>query len=490
MNRNSSIFKRTLFAFYLSVLISCIFIFNSCTKHKVINSDLNIGLAEVNYTPPVGLDLVGNYRGDDYASRGVHDSLFAKAVVIQNKGGAKVAFLTVDICKLPKETIQMMRTYISSRIDIQPGNIMIQATHTHSGPRSELNAPLAKEYLSKAASAVIVANEKLKPGRFSIGRVEENSVSFNRRLKCMDGKTHMSWEKLNSDFVIGPLGPVDPEVITIWIEQEGKLMGALINFGCHVTTLTGNNWLYSADFPGYLSDTLKNVLGDNFISLYLNGCCGNVTQVNYKKGFIDTYEESRRIGNILGKAVLKTFDNKNDIVGSDVIISNKMVPVKRISISEEQYQWAQLIMAKVAKEGMPPIQSDGIPDAQFATQWVKMYGYQRIVDSLEVMVVGIGSMALAGLPGEMFCEFGMEIKNESFFKNTLVMGLTNDAAKYFPTEISFKQGPEGYTPMITGYETTPGATLYEIGSGEELTRSAIKQLNEISEIIKSKNNKH
>ena len=49
-----------------------------------------IGLAEVNYTPPVGLDLVGNYRGIDYASRGVHDSLFARAMVVENE--EKVTF--------------------------------------------------------------------------------------------------------------------------------------------------------------------------------------------------------------------------------------------------------------------------------------------------------------------------------------------------------------------------------------------------------------
>jgi hypothetical protein len=33
--------------------------------------------------------------------------------------------------------------------------------------------------------------------------------------------------------------------------------------------------------------------------------------------------------------------------------------------------------------------------------------------------------------------------------------------------------------MITGYETTPGTTVYEPGSGEKLARSAIDQLNKI-----------
>ena len=111
---------------------------------------------------------------------------------------------------------------------------------------------------------------------------------------------------------------------------------------------------------------------------------------------------------------------------------------------------------------MPPAQADGIPN------------------SLEVMVTRIGGVAFVGLPGEVFCEFGMEIKKASPFENTLVMGLTNDNRDYFPTKISFTQGPEGFTPMITGYETTPGSTLYEPGSGEKLAESAIRQLEKLN----------
>ena len=59
------------------------------------------------------------------------------------------------------------------------------------------------------------------------------------------------------------------------------------------------------------------------------------------------------------------------------------------------------------------------------------------------------------------------------------MGLTNDARAYFPTKEAFTQGPEGFTPMITGYETTPGTTRYEIGAGEKLAESAISQLKNI-----------
>lgn len=441
-----------------------------------IKSTLLIGIAEINYTPEVGLDMAGNYRGNDYASRGVHDSLYARAIVANNEKGEKVALLTVDICAIPKETVQMMRAYIASKTTIKPDDVMIMATHTHSGPVAELNAPKVKEFLSKAAGAVVLADKNLKPSVFSVGRSSENRISHNRRLKCIDGTTHMCWEKFKPGFVIEPWGPIDPEIITLSISQEGKPKGVIVNFACHATTLTGNNWLYTADYPGYLGESIKRVKGNDYMPLFFNGCCGNVTQVDYRIGFPDTYQECQRIGYILGVSALEAIRNEKP-VSSDVIkVSKEMVQLKRMTISDEQFAWAQAIMKKVEKEGMPPLQADGIPDAQYAKNWIEMRRTQDIVDSLEVMVVRIGDAAFVGLPGEMFTEFGMDIKAKSPCKNTMVMGLTNDDRGYFPTKISFTQGPKGFTPMITGYETTPGTTGYEIGSGEKLAESAIKQL--------------
>lgn len=438
-----------------------------------------IGFAEVNYTPDVGLNLVGNYRGDDYASRGIHDSLYARALVAVGESGEKVAVVSIDICNLSREPVEFMRAYIASKTDIKAENIMFTATHTHSGPPSQLDAPKTKEYLAKAASSVILANERLKPTTLSVGRAIEDRISHNRRLKCQDGTIHMCWEKFETGFVLEPLGPIDPEVITISVAQEGMPKGVIVNFGCHATTLTGNNWLYSADYPGYLTEALRKVNGKDYIPMFLNGPCGNVTQVDYRVGFPDTFQECQRIGYMLGVSALEAIKNEKPVSGNIVAISKEMVPLKRITITEDQVAWAKAVMKKVELEGMPPAQADGIPDAEYAKDWLKMHEIQNQVDNLEVMVVRIGDIAFVGLPGEIFCEFGIDIKARSPFKNTLVMGLTNDDRNYFPTKVSFTQGPKGFTPMITGYETTPGSTLYEIGAGEKLAESALNQLKKI-----------
>ena len=441
-----------------------------------------IGFAEINYTPEIGLNLEGNYRDDDYASRGIHDPLFARAIVAQGDSGEKAALLSLDICFLRKDAVDFIRNMIASKIGIRPENIMITVTHTHSGPVAQLDAPKAKEYLAKAAEAAIIANERLKPTVLSVGRTIENRISHNRRLNCIDGTTHMCWEKFEPGFVVEPRGLIDPEVITISIAQEGQSSGVIVNFGCHATTLTGNNWLYSADYPGYLGEALRKVKGKDYISMFLNGPCGNVTQVDYQVGFPDTYQECQRIGYMLAVSAMEAIQNEQEVESNLVKVSREMVSVKRITISEEQLEWAKTVLKKVELEGMPPAQADGIPDAEYARNWIKMHRIQNQVDLLEVMVIRIGDLAFVGLPGEMFCEFGLDIKARSPFKNTVVMGMTNDYRAYFPTKISFTEGPKGFTPMITGYETTPGSTIYEIGAGEKLAESAVQQLKSLFEI--------
>ncbi|MRI01277.1 hypothetical protein GH721_12110 [Kriegella sp. EG-1] len=466
-----------------SILLSILFLvtFQSCQRNNTMmnqaKTGLQIGYAEVNYTPRIGLDLVGNYRGDDYASRGIHDSLYGKAMVAQGSNGKKTAILSVDICNIPVESIDMMREYVQSATAIKAEDILIHATHTHSGPKSNLEAPEAKNYLQKAADAIIEASKNLQPAELMVGRTIEDRVSHNRRLKANDGTTHMVWEKFEPGFIEKPLGGKDPELITVSVAQNGEISSTMVNFGCHPTTLTGNNWLYTADYPGYLTESVQKAKGKDFGVLFLNAPSGNVTQVDHKVGFLDTYQECQRIGYLLGVATLEAINKSEPATGSGIVkISREEVSIKKMTITEEQHQWAKKVMKRVEKEGMPALQPDGIPEELYAQWWIDMYKEQNDYDLLEVMVIQIGEVAIVGLPGEIFNEFGVYIKNNSPFKNTLVVGLANGDYDYFPTEVSFTQGPKGFKPMITGYETTPGTTKYDIGAGEKLAESAVKQL--------------
>lgn len=434
---------------------------------------MKVGFAQVDYTPELGLPLMGNYR-DDYGACGIHDPLCAKAAVFADSSGKKLGLMSVDICFLNRDNVAMMRRFIESGCGIAAENIFIAATHTHSGPgavkvslRPKADDAVVENFLHKAASAMLLANEKLGDCTIAIGHGTENRISFNRRLKCKDGQTHMNWEGLEPDFVIDPLGPTDPEVITLCIEQAGELKASIVNFGLHPAILAGDNWLYSADYPGYLSEAMSRMFGDGFLTMFFTGCCGNVNHIDYS----DTtqgrgYQMSQRIGYTLAVAAKEAINHQISVTGDSLGVSSEMVCLDWLKLTEQQQSWAENILENAQDKPPAKGQVDGLPDEFYAELWMEQKN-KNGNDEVEVMAVRIGDVGIVGLPGECFCEFAMEIKQRSPAKHTLVVGLANDAIGYIPTDEAFEQA---------GYEPTPGVTRYAKGSGRKLVDSAVNQL--------------
>ena len=74
-------------------------------------------------------------------------------------------------------------------------------------------------------------------------------------------------------------------------------------------------------------------------------------------------------------------------------------------------------------------------------------------------------LAIVLLPGEVFVELGLAIKQASPFTHTLVIELSNDNPAYIPTEKAFKEG---------SYETVNSRIAP--GGGERLVAEAVRLL--------------
>jgi hypothetical protein len=442
-----------------------------------------VGVATIDMTPPVGLPLMGNFR-DDYAARGVHDALRAKAMVFAGADNFRVALLVVDLCMVDRAGVAKMRQAIGNRCRVLPEHVMIHATHTHSGPavsgRLGMESKVAayrvqiNELLEKAAGAVVEAESRLEASTLAIGYAKEERISFNRRLLCTDGTTQMNWEVFRSDFdpkcIERAWGPIDPEVACLTVQQHGRSVAPIVNFGLHPAILAGDNWLYSADYPGFLADALVRSPDGFRNSLFLNGCCGNVNHVDYRnKGQGRGFPMAQRVGEMLAETAIQAIGSSTSVEGDLVQASRRLVVLDRMQISDDQYQWCERVMND-ARSRPPAGQVDGLPDAYFAQLRLEMRAIQQQTDEVEVMVLRLGDVALVGLPGEAFCELGLTIKSRSPARHTLVAGLANDAIGYLPTGESFAQG---------GYETIVGSTFYQPGSAERLVESAVDQLGEL-----------
>ncbi len=390
---------------------------------------------------------------------------------------------------LDRQNVAFMRQVIGSQCDVPPDNVLIHATHTHSAPAASGKIGLAEEVaphvadiqalLRKAASAVSEADYALKDRAwgdavFAVGKAREQRLCFNRRLRRRDGTTQMNWEALQPNFdpseILQPWGPADPELVCLSVRHEQNLAATVVNFGLHPAILAGDNWLYSADFPGYLAEALSRTLGEKCTSVFLNGCCGDVNHVDYRERFQGRgYQMAQRVGYMLAAAAHEAVNAGVPVETDHLQVSRELVALQRLKISSSQRDWCEQVLEDARRHPRQG-QVDGVPDVYYAKLRLRMWREQDEPDHAEVMVIRVGDVAIVGLPGEAFSQLGLEIKRRSPAPHTLVAGLSNDAIGYLPTQESFEQG---------GYETTPGSTFYEPGSAERIVASAVTQLEQL-----------
>lgn len=430
---------------------------------------LKCGFSEVDITPWLGLNIPGylNLR----AATGIKDNLYAKAMVIGNENSI-TGLVSIDALDLELNDVERIRKRVHQITDIAEDSIMVCSTHTHTGGPvvnsfvTKRNEEYINHLVNKAADAVIIAYNKMKPARIGTGRGFVDDISFNRRYIMKDGSVKTNPGRLNP-MVDRPAGPIDPDVAVIRVEDmEGSIIGAVVNFACHLDVVGGNE--YSADYAGELSRLLKSVYGQKFVSLFLNGLSGNINHIDINSN-IDYRAKSpshyKKMGRILAGETIKVLTNID--CRDNMLINPKKetlsIPLRKLS--EEDLIKAQ---HEVDANNISKI------DKVFANEILEFSKNKTDSADVEVQVLRIGNTTITGFPGDVFVEFGLHIKKESPFKYNLLSSHTNGRNGYIPTKEAFAQG---------GYEvkTTRSNKLTQ-EAGETITETALKIMTEMESL--------
>ncbi len=95
-------------------------------------SGLTAGAAKAEITPETGAPLGGFGKRHGKASRGMHDPLYARSIAVSRNGHAFV-FLSLDLVLVDAELRSEIMKKISREIPLAEEQVLITATHTHSG---------------------------------------------------------------------------------------------------------------------------------------------------------------------------------------------------------------------------------------------------------------------------------------------------------------------------------------------------------------------
>jgi hypothetical protein len=438
--------------------------------------ELRIGAAAVVITPPAGTPMAGYYN--ERAADGVHDDLFAKALVLE-KDGARAALVSLDLISTTRGIVEEARRQTEKTTGVKGEQVMISATHSHTGPilsgrgvresflggSSDLAQRYAAELPAKIAAAVERAEKALTPARLALGRGKEETLAFNRRFHMKDGTVGWNPGKLNPN-ILKPAGTIDPEVPVVYFESaDKKPLATYVNYAVHLDNVGGLK--ISADMPYTLARMLAEFKGPEMVTVYTTGCCGDVNHINVnwaepQKGF----ENAARMGVILAAEVLRTWPSLKAVAPGALRVKRATVLLPLPKITPDDVARARDVVNRLkdaqAKKPtfLEQVQAFKVLDVQ---------ARDGKPTEVEVQAVALGSdVAWVSLPGEIFVELGLAIKQDSPFRYTILAELANGSVGYVPSRRAYPQG---------NYEVV-SARCAE-GSGEMLVEAALRLLKEL-----------
>ncbi len=433
--------------------------------------EFRVGAARVDITPKDGTPLGGYYRFR--GSAGVLDPLYAKTLVME-KDGVHAAIVVLDLSGTVRPVVEAARKAVQEQCGIEGDHVLISGTHTHTGPQqprgslmddiTKVNTPPGVAYISALpgliAESVKQAKARLAPASASavIGRAE--GISFNRRI-LREGQTEAIWQAKKLLATDRPAGPVDPEVGMLVFHGAGadaSPLACLLNFAMHPTSVGGGVKI-SADYPGVFTRLVSERHGPGMISVFANGCCGNINHGDYITG---RRRSTLELGTALADAVDAAWPRLKPLGTFAPRVLSTQVTLERRAVSEAQAAKARDIVSRMMTENLGTV-----PMAE-AVCVMETLDKQKVPLTAEVQVIAISDeLAVVSLPGEIFVELGLALKKASPFRHTFIAELANGSIGYVPNREAWPQG---------NYEVVSARCAP--GSGERLVEAALKLLNE------------
>lgn len=430
------------------------------------------GASAVDITPTDSQFLYGYPHVKRY-STGVHDSLMSSALYVSD-GGEEVMIIANDLIYVPQDVVASARQRIEQKTGVPAGNIMITATHTHSGPMTIRHASNTCDeavpqpdgaYLTLVEDGIVQAGVEAHSApvlaEMSVVQADGTGLGTNRR---------------------DPTGPADPRmpVLLVRKKDDQAYLAAMVICSMHPTVLHEDSTLVSGDFPGLARQILQmGTLGKNCVILNHMGPAGNQSPRHVTKE--NTFTEAKRLGAIFASAVEKVLEQAHYCDRADIRVARKFLDLRKRSFPPVEQAQAQLDNAIARLEGL---RSSGAARTEIRTAECDWFGAEetlslamsaqngeldRIYDSVlpaEVQVISLGDWNFVGWPCEIFVEYSLAVK--AMRDGTFVMSCANGELQgYIVTKDAAEVG--GYEASNSLFDYTSGSMLVE--ATLELTRS-------------------
>jgi hypothetical protein len=430
------------------------------------------GTAKIDITPQRSVRMDGMIRA--HGSAGVHDPLYARALVLSESRDLSAAFalISVQVCAIGAADAASIRQRASARSGIPAGRVVVACHHNHSGPATHgFFDPAETEYIEELSGklAVLVADAagSLEPCAVCCGLARNEEISEYRRLLHRNGHVVMNWEPYEPGEIVQRLGEADPEVGVCKIvaaDDPSRVLCLLFNHAVHPNVLSGDSYLLSGEFTGLAEQLLEAELGG--AAIFVNGAQGSIDVDGH--GPRD-WAEMERLGRLLAGSAAEAArsamspsgviasgsvhsatlrrDSSEAIsapgvsmrpgLGASLRVARTAYTVPRRRIGPEEREWAEQILARTGGTITP--MADGVGDDYIALLLRDIWEAGETIPVEQTCFV-LGDCAWLTFPGELYTEIGLRIKAASPFAHTHIVGLADGYMGYVPTQQAIAEG--------------------------------------------------
>lgn len=416
---------------------TCLIVVACCTgANEACAAELKAGVARIDLTPPLDMNCpLGGY-GERMSrpAQGVHDRIFAKALVLSD-GTQKFALVTADVLGFPPPVKPTLAGRLEDA-DWSANQIMLLASHSHTSiemnainPANNFDLPQIGIYnprvfdfvLEKLEQLIRDAESQLVPVSIGTSSIEIEGWNRNRRGS----------EAIDKELTVTRVDTTD-----------GKPLAVLVNFTAHPTFMSGEDMLFSAGWPGHLQRTLESLIGDGVTAMYYNGAEGDQSPVGRPDAGPSHWERAERFGRDLGIVAWKQW--RQTSTRPDVAFNSH-----RETISLPERSWHPDFMKTGGAEY-------GLSEDGLQQMLPRLFPHEVDMVSLRV-----GDLVIVGIPGEMAAALGMQIKADTEritgAPNATIGGLADVWVSYILPADEYRRG--GYESSVSFYGETLGETI-------------------------------
>ena len=390
--------------------------------------DISAGTAKTNITPAVPIPMSG-YRSRTEPFAGVHDSIFARAIVFSD-GENKAAIVSAEIIGFSNSFCEETSGLIEKEVGIQQDHILLTVVHNHSGPVTRVYredaSPEVKAYADelkeKLVELVIEADRNLQPVRMGAGK---GSCRMNINRRADDGKGNIQLGR-------NPYGPCDHEVGVVRInDRQGNILSLLINWPCHAVVMGPRNYYISGDWPGAASRYIEDSLGYPVLAPILIGASGDINPIYGPHiDFVDVNSYAyalEAIGSDLGKEAIR--------VSGEISCrpSGKIRALQRSIYLPGKSEEPNRLHHRAYEPGKEV--------------------------EVRLSAIKIGQIIFTAVNGEVFNQIGVKLREQSPYTNTFFITHCNGSSGYLVSDEAIPRG--GYEVRSTSVSSGAEAGIIE-----------------------------